>query len=41
MAAAPASRDTGTDEDKSNLKPSRQDVAVGMEKLLVMTLVME
>lgn len=41
MAAAPASQDAGTDEDKSNLKPSQQDVAVGMEKLLVMTLVIE
>lgn len=41
MAAAPASRDTGTDEDKSNLKPSQQDAAVGMEKLLVAALVIE
>ena len=38
MAAASASLETGTDEDKSNLKPSWQDVAVGMGKLLVTVL---
>lgn len=29
MASAPASREMGTDEDKSTLKPSQQDGAVG------------
>lgn len=33
MASALASREMGTDEDKSTLKPSQQDGAVGTGKL--------
>lgn len=41
IVAASTSQETRMDEDKSKLKPSQQDVAVGMRKLLVTVLGIE